>query len=183
MKIILRIVKIILLIVGLETGYAERSRIFVQASAIFVQASAEPNLFGLCRAQPKMSRNRACSYCRAQPKISKKRSRKVRVYEPMSGQDKPVISDGFEVQTIHSQPVWIQLVMRISAGLKGFTGKYMRNARARKHMSAISKAWPKVHLYERLCKARAETDKLVWSGYAEPPPKVHEYEPICTNAR
>ena len=25
--------------------------------------------------------------------------------EPMSGQDKPVISDGFEVQTIHSQPV------------------------------------------------------------------------------
>ena len=97
---------------------------------IFVQASAEPNdcvkpneqnrvysnfamasnrtfknLFGLCRAQPKMSRNRACSYCRAQPKISKKRSRKVRVYEPMSGQDKPVISDGFEVQTIHSQPV------------------------------------------------------------------------------
>ena len=40
MKTILRIVKIILLIVGLETGYAERSRIFVQASAIFVQASA-----------------------------------------------------------------------------------------------------------------------------------------------
>ena len=30
---------------------------------------------------------------------------KVRVYEPMSGQDKPVISDGFEVQTIHSQPI------------------------------------------------------------------------------
>ena len=140
MKIILRIVKIILLIVGLETGYAERSRIFVQASAIFVQASAKSNLFGLCRAQPKMSRNRACSYCRAQPKISKKRSRKVRVYEPMSGQDKPVISDGFEVQTIHAQPVWIQTVMRISAGLKGFTGKLMRNARARKHISAFSKA-------------------------------------------
>ena len=98
MKTILLIVKIILLIVGLETGYAERSR-------IFVQASAESNLFGLCRAQPKMSRNRACSYCRAQPKISKKRSRKVRVYEPMSGQDKPVISDGFEVQTIHAQSV------------------------------------------------------------------------------
>ena len=93
MKTILLIVKIILLIVGLERGYAERSRIFVQASAIFVQASAifvqasaESNLFGLCRAQPR-------------------RSRKVRVYEPMSGQDKPVISDGFEVQTIHSQPV------------------------------------------------------------------------------
>ena len=33
MKTILRIVKIILLRVGLETGYAERSRIFVQASA------------------------------------------------------------------------------------------------------------------------------------------------------
>ena len=33
LKIILRIVKIILLTVGLETGYAERSRIFVQASA------------------------------------------------------------------------------------------------------------------------------------------------------
>ena len=60
MKTILRIVKIILLIVGLETGYAERSR---------------------------------------------EGQEKVRVYEPMSGQDKPVISDGFEVQTIHSQPV------------------------------------------------------------------------------
>ena len=33
MKTILRIVKIILLTVGLETGYAERSRIFVQVSA------------------------------------------------------------------------------------------------------------------------------------------------------
>ena len=63
-KIILRIVKIILLIVGLETGYAERSR-----------------------------------------KSLRKCQEKVRVYEPMSGQDKPVISDGFEVQTIHSQPV------------------------------------------------------------------------------
>ena len=60
MKIILRIMKTILLIVGLETGYAERSR---------------------------------------------EGQEKVRVYEPMSGQDKPVISDGFEVQTIHSQPV------------------------------------------------------------------------------
>ena len=131
MKTILLIVKIILLIVGLETGYAERSRIFVQASAIFVQASAESNLFGLCRAQPKMSRNRACSYCRAQPKSQRKGQEKVRVYEPMSGQDKPVISDGFEMQTIHAQPVWLQSVMRISAGLKGFSGKIMRNARAR----------------------------------------------------
>ena len=52
--------KTILLIVGLETGYAERSR---------------------------------------------EGQEKGRVYEPMSGQDKPVISDGFEVQTIHSQPV------------------------------------------------------------------------------
>ena len=60
MKTILLIMKIILLIVGLETGYAERSR---------------------------------------------EGQEKVRVYEPMSGQDKPVISDGFEVQTIHSQPV------------------------------------------------------------------------------
>ena len=59
-KTILRIMKTILLIVGLETGYAERSR---------------------------------------------EGQEKVRVYEPMSGQDKPVISDGFEVQTIHSQPV------------------------------------------------------------------------------
>ena len=33
MKTILWIAKIILLIVGLETGYAEHSRIFVQASA------------------------------------------------------------------------------------------------------------------------------------------------------
>ena len=57
-KTILRIMKTILLIVGLETGYAERSR---------------------------------------------EGQEKVRVYEPMSGQDKPVISDGFEVQTIHSQ--------------------------------------------------------------------------------
>ena len=36
---------------------------------------------------------------------SREGQEKVRVYEPMSGQDKPVISDGFEVQTIHSQPV------------------------------------------------------------------------------
>ena len=82
MKIILRIVKIILLIVGLETGYAERSRIFVQASAIELAHIAE--------------RSR---------KSQRKGQEKVRVYEPMSGQDKPVISDGFEVQTIHSQPV------------------------------------------------------------------------------
>ena len=41
MKTILRIVKIILLIVGLETGYAERSRIFVQASAIELAHIAE----------------------------------------------------------------------------------------------------------------------------------------------
>ena len=82
MKTILRIVKIILLIVGLETGYAERSR-----------------------------------------KSQRKCQEKVRVYEPMSGQDKPVISDGFEVQTIHSQPIWLQEVMRISAGLTGFSGK------------------------------------------------------------
>ena len=82
MKTILRIVKIILLIVGLETGYAERSRIFVQASAIELAHIAE--------------RSR---------KSQRKGQEKVRVYEPMSGQDKPVISDGFEVQTIHWQPV------------------------------------------------------------------------------
>ena len=86
MKIILRIVKIILLIVGLETGYAERSRIFVQASAIELAHIAE--------------RSR-----KSQRKSQRKCQEKVRVYEPMSGQDKPVISDGFEVQTIHSQPV------------------------------------------------------------------------------
>ncbi|MDY5453065.1 MAG: hypothetical protein SPG28_09315 [Alloprevotella sp.] len=82
LKTILRIVKIILLIVGLETGYAERSRIFVQASAIELAHIAE--------------RSR---------KSQRKCQEKVRVYEPMSGQDKPVISDGFEMQTIHSQPV------------------------------------------------------------------------------
>ena len=38
-------------------------------------------------------------------KSQRKCQEKGRVYEPMSGQDKPVISDGFEVQTIHSQPV------------------------------------------------------------------------------
>ena len=74
--------KTILLIVGLETGYAERSRIFVQASAIELAHIAE--------------RSR---------KSQRKGQEKVRVYEPMSGQDKPVISDGFEVQTMHSQPV------------------------------------------------------------------------------
>ena len=63
-KISLLIVKTFLRIVGLETGYAERSR-----------------------------------------KSQRKGQEKVRVYEPMSGQDKPVISDGFEVQTIHAQPV------------------------------------------------------------------------------
>ena len=46
-------------------------------------------------------------------------------------QDKtqPFISDGFEAPTIHSQPVWLQTVRRISAGLTGFSGKIMRNAR------------------------------------------------------
>ena len=82
LKTILRIVKIILLIVGLETGYAERSRIFVQASAIALAHIAE--------------RSR---------KSQRKGQEKVRVYEPMSGQDKPVISDGFELQTIPWQPV------------------------------------------------------------------------------
>ena len=46
-------------------------------SRIFAQASAEPNLFGLCRAQPNFRAsecNRACSYCRAQPKISRQKS-------------------------------------------------------------------------------------------------------------
>ena len=84
MKTILRIVKIILLIVGLETGYVERSW---------------------------------------------EGQEKVRVYEPMSGQDKPVISDGFEVQTIHWQLVWLQAVMRNGAGLTGFSGELLRNAR------------------------------------------------------
>ena len=79
MKTILRIVKIILLIVGLETGYAERSR---KCQEIELAHIAE--------------RSR---------KSQRKCQEKVRVYEPMSGQDKPVISDGFEVQTIHSQPV------------------------------------------------------------------------------
>ena len=82
MKTILWIAKIILLTVGHETGYAERSRIFVQASAIELAHIAE--------------RSR---------KSQRKGQEKVRVYEPMSGQDKPVISDGFEMQTIHSQPV------------------------------------------------------------------------------
>ena len=33
---------------------------YAEPPPIFVQASAEPNLFGLCRAQPKMSRKGAC---------------------------------------------------------------------------------------------------------------------------
>ena len=64
----------------------------------------------------------------------------------MSGQDKPVISDGFEVQTIHSQPVRLQAVMRISAGLKGFTGKLMRNARDENN-SAFSEPRPNAHIH------------------------------------
>ena len=79
MKTILRIVKIILLIVGLETGYAECSR---KCQEIELAHIAE--------------RSR---------KSQRKGQEKVRVYEPMSGQNKPVISDGFEVQTIHWQPV------------------------------------------------------------------------------
>ena len=57
-------------------------------------------------------------------------------------QDKtqPYICDGFEMQTIHSQPVWLQTVTRISAGLKIFSGEIMRNARARKHISVLSEA-------------------------------------------
>ena len=96
MKTILRIVKTFLLIVGLETGYAERSRIFVQASAIFVQASA---IF------VQASAIELAHIAERSRKSQRKCQEKVRVYEPMSGQDKPVISDGFEVQTIHSQPV------------------------------------------------------------------------------
>ena len=60
MKSILLIMKIILRVVGLETGYAERIR---------------------------------------------KCQEKVHVYKSILGQNKPFISDGFEVQTIHSQPV------------------------------------------------------------------------------
>ena len=71
--------KTILLIVGLETGYAERSR---KCQEIELAHIAE--------------RSR---------KSQRKCQEKVRVYEPISGQDKPVISDGFEMQTIHSQPV------------------------------------------------------------------------------
>ena len=41
--------------------------------------------------------------------------------------------------------------MRIIAGLKGFSGKIMRNARACKHISVLSEPQPKVHVYERLC--------------------------------
>ena len=41
--------------------------------------------------------------------------------------------------------------MRISAGLKGFSGKKLRNARARKHISVLSEPPPKVHVYELLC--------------------------------
>ncbi len=33
---------------------------YAEPQPIFVQASAEPNLFGLCRVQPKMSRKGAC---------------------------------------------------------------------------------------------------------------------------
>ena len=44
-------------------------------------------------------------YAERSRKSQRKCQEKVRVYEPMSRQDKPVISDGFEVQTIHSQPV------------------------------------------------------------------------------
>ena len=59
-KIILQIMKSILRIVILGTGYAERIR---------------------------------------------KCQEKVHIYKSILGQNKPFISDGFEVQTIHSQPV------------------------------------------------------------------------------
>ena len=59
-KIILQIMKSILRIVILGTGYADRIR---------------------------------------------KCQEKVHIYKSILGQNKPFISDGFEVQTIHSQPV------------------------------------------------------------------------------
>ena len=62
MKTILRIVKIILLIVGLETGYAERSR-----------------------KAPSRHKRYMCTNL-------------------FLDKSQPVISDGFVVQTIHSQP-------------------------------------------------------------------------------
>ena len=85
-------------------------------------------------------------------------------------QDKtqPFISDGFEAQTIHSQPIWLQAVMRISAGLKGFSGKLMRNARARKHISVLFKAPPNV-CWKRTF-VQGERRGQVYLDYAEPPP-------------
>ena len=93
-------------------------------------------------------------------------------------QDKtqPFISDGFEAQTIHSQPIWLQAVMRISAGLKGFSGKLMRNARARKHISVLFKAPPNV-CWKRTF-VQGERRGQVYLDYAEPPPKVHVNERI-----
>ena len=60
MKTILRIVKIILLIVGIETGYAERSRIFVQASAIELAHIAERSRKSQRKCQEKVKKR--CVY-------------------------------------------------------------------------------------------------------------------------
>ena len=38
----------------------------------------------------------------------------------------------------------------------------------------IRKCQEKVHVYERLCKASAKANKLVWPGYAERSRKCHE---------
>ena len=72
-----------------------------------------------------------------------------------SGQDKPFISDGFEAQTIHSQPIWFQAVIRISAGLKGFAGKIMRNAREETYFSPFQGV-AKGLLKTNVCARRAQ---------------------------
>ena len=84
------------------------------------------------------------------------------IYKSISGQNKPFISDGFEVQTIHSQPVCLQVVARISAGLKGLSGKNCVTRARGNIFQSFPKAWQRSVENERLCKASAEA-KLAWT--------------------
>ena len=192
MKTILLIVKIILLIVGLETGYAERSRIFVQASAIFVQASAESNLFGLCRAQPKMSRNRACSYCRAQPKSQRKGQEKCVYMNQCQDKTNPSLVTGLRCKLYTRNPFEYRRLCELVLGWRVLRGNKCVT-RARKHISAFSKARPNAHIHapfleiffeifgcEKSCASRANKITIAeHTAYSQTIQRRNVWNPSC----
>ena len=76
----------------------------------------------------------------------------------------------FDLQDYESQTIVFGLKKQLPA-------LYLRQPEIRVQLGfAEELSPPALGLFERLCKASAETYKLVCSGYAEPPPKVHVCE-------